>query len=153
MLIIDYFASEDKKFWRNEIRKSDWGVGQFLYKVLENHTLTQLCGESTKVLMLTDDKRLISYCTLAEQDDVRDISLTPWIGFVYTFPKYRGQRHMSTLLKYVENIAIINGAVYVYISTNEIGLYEKIGYTFYKVMKDCKGKNSNVYRKLITFSS
>lgn len=44
-----------------------------------------LCGKSTKVLMLVEEQTLISFCTLAEQDEVRDTSLTPWIGFVYTY--------------------------------------------------------------------
>ena len=38
---------------------------------------------------------MISFCTFAEHDDIPDTELTPWIGFVYTFPAFRGE---STLV-------------------------------------------------------
>ena len=90
------------------------------------------CGNSTKVLMLVEGKTLISFCTLAEQDDVRDASLTPWIGFVYTFPEFRGHRYLGKLLEYAKNVAASEGATHIYISTDHMGLYEKYGYSFYK---------------------
>jgi len=144
--IIDYFETENKDFWREEINKSDWGAGQFLYRLLNNNQLIELCGKSTKVLMLVDRKTLISFCTLAEQDDVRDPSLTPWIGFVYTFPEFRGHRYVGKLLEYAKNLASNNGARQIYISTNHMGLYEKYGYSFYKVMKDNGDEDSRVYK-------
>ena len=98
MEIINYFDVDDKIFWKEEIGKSDWGAGQYLYRLLNNNQLLDLCGNSTKALMLVEGKTLISFCTLAEQDDVRDASLTPWIGFVYTFPEFRGHRYLGKLL-------------------------------------------------------
>jgi len=38
---------------------------------------------------------------------------------------------------------------YIYISTGETGLYEKYGYSFWKMMKDVNGEDSRVYRKEI----
>ena len=35
---------------------------------------------------------------------------------------------------------------YLYISTGEVGLYEKYGYSFWKTMKDMHGEDSRVYR-------
>ena len=32
----------------------------------------------------------ISFCTYAEKDDIQPTALTPWIGFVYTFPNIGG---------------------------------------------------------------
>ena len=149
MKILDYYANDAQSCWLEEIKKSDWRAGQYLYELLRDHRLKELCGESTKVLMLTEDERLISFCTYAEQDDIREPSLRPWVGFVYTFPEFRGKRYMGNLLEYAESLARKEGREYIYISTGESGLYEKYGYSFWKMMKDVNGEDSRVYRKEI----
>ena len=132
-----------------KIQKSDWGAGQYLCELLRDHRLKELCGESTKVLMLADGEQLVSFCTYAEQDDIREPSLTPWVGFVYTFPAFRGNRYMGQLLDHAEVLARGEGHRCIYISTGETGLYEKYGYSFWKTMKDVNGEDSRVYRKMI----
>ena len=127
-----------------EIKKSDWSAGHYLYELLRNHRLKGLCGQSTKVLLLTEGEHLISFCTYAEQDDVREPTLTPWVGFVYTFPAFRGKRYMKHLLEHAESLARTEGREYIYISTGETGLYEKYGYSFWKMMKDVNGEDSRV---------
>ena len=77
--------------------------------------------------MLADGDKLVSFCTLAPLDDVQPTSYTPWVGFVYTFPEYRGQHCAGQLLDCAESIAAIMERKYTYISTNHIGLYEKYG--------------------------
>lgn len=146
MRIIDFYAGYDKAHWLSEICKSDWGAGKYLYELLRDQKLKELCGESTKVLLLIDGDKLLSFCTYAEQDDVRDPSLTPWVGFVYTFPEYRGKRRIGKLLEYAYMLAKNEGHKHIYISTDETGLYEKYGYTFWKMMKNIGGEESRVYR-------
>lgn len=146
MKIIDYFASDNKDHWLTEIQKSDWSAGTYLYELLRDQRLVELCGETTKVLLLVENDDLLSFCTYAGQDDVRDVSLTPWVGFVYTFPIYRGHRHMGKLLGYAYELAMRDGHQHIYISTGETGLYEKYGYYFWKMMKDIHGADSRVYR-------
>ena len=68
MKIIDFYASDDKAHWLSEIKKSDWGAGKYIYELLRDQKLKELCGEWAKVLLLVDDERLISFCTYAEQD-------------------------------------------------------------------------------------
>ena len=146
MKIIDFYASDDKAHWLSEIKKSDWGAGKYLCELLRNQELKELCGETTKVLLLIDDERLISFCTYVEQDDVREPSLTPWVGFVYTFPEYRGKRRVGKLLEYAYKLAKNDGHKHIFISTGETGLYEKYGYHFWKIMKDVHGEDSRVYK-------
>ena len=105
-----------------------------------------MCGKSTKVLMLTENKKLVSFCTYAEQDDIREPSLTPWVGFVYTFPEFRGKCCRGKLLDYAHRLAKKEGRSHIYISTGENGLYEKYGYIFWKIMKDADGHDSRVYK-------
>ena len=61
MEIIDYFETDNKAFWKEEIKKCDWDAGQFLYELLENNRLLELCGESTKLLMLVEGKPLFHF--------------------------------------------------------------------------------------------
>ena len=106
-------------------------------------------GEKSRILMLLDGENLVSFCTLAEKDDVQPTDLAPWIGWIYTFPTYRGKRMAGKLLKHAENLAKQDGATHTHISTNHIGLYEKYGYEFYMNALDVEGENTRVYRKKI----
>ena len=90
MKIIEYFTTENKEYWLNEIGKSDWGAGQYLYRLLKENHLKGMFGETALVPMLVEEDKLISFCTLAPLDDIQPTDLSPWIGFVDTFPQYRG---------------------------------------------------------------
>lgn len=145
MEMIEYFDAENKEYWLDKIGESDWGAGKYLYKLLRDNKLKELVGETSKVLMLVDGERLVSFCTFAEKDDIQPTELTPWIGWVYTFPEYRGMHCAGELLKHAEKLAIEAGIQNIYISTNHVGLYEKYGYEFYQMMKDIEGEDSRVY--------
>lgn len=147
MEIKEYFSEKNKEFWLSRIGESDWGAGKFLYKLLKNHELKQYVGENTKVLMLVDGENLVSFCTYADKDDIQPTDLTPWIGWLYTFPDYRGHRYAGKLLTYAEILAKEANVKNIYISTNHDGLYEKYGYEFYRIMKDINGEDSRVYVK------
>lgn len=149
MKIIGYYGSDNKEHWLGKIKESEWSAGQFLHKLLKEESFKDTVGENSEVLMLTEGEELISFCTLAEKDDIQPTDLTPWIGFVYTFPQYRGHRYSGRLLSCAEERAKAQGAESVHISTNHIGLYEKFGYEFFAVMKDIDGEDSRVYVKKI----
>ena len=146
MKIIEYFLTNEQEYWLSKIKESNWAAGQFLYELLLGKNFKSLVGDNSKVLLLVDGAELISFCTLTEKDDIIT-TLTPWIGFVYTFPDYRGNRYIGQLLKYAENLALSEGFKNVYVSTNHNGLYEKYGYSFLKIAKDIHGEDSNVYIK------
>lgn len=99
------------------------------------------------MLLLTEGETLISFCTLAPMDDIQPTDLTPWIGFVYTFPAFRGQGYAEKLMRHAEKLAKADGADSVHVSTNHVGLYERYGYTFFGMMKDVSGEDSRVYVK------
>ena len=73
--------------------------------------------------------------------------LTPWIGFVYTFPEHRGHRYIGKLFLEIEKLAKSEKVHDLFISTNHTGLYEKYGYEFYQIMNDMHGVPSRVYKK------
>ena len=87
MQVIKYYQSENQAHWREEIGKGDWSAAELLHDWLESDKLKQMCGDATEVYMLTDGDKLVSFATLAPQDEIDAPELTPWIGFVYTFPE------------------------------------------------------------------
>ena len=101
------------------------------------------------MLLLTDGDELISFCTYAQKDDIQPTELTPWMGFVYTFPDHRGHRYVGLLFEEIERIAKEEHTSEVYISTNHIGLYEKYGCDYMTQMNDMDGKSSRIYVKKI----
>lgn len=147
MEVIDYFSCHSPAHWLSQIQKSDWSAGQYLYKLLCENKFKFIFGETSKVLLLANGNELVSFCTYAGIDDIQPTDLTPWIGFVYTFPAYRKQGCAGKLLNHCEQLAKNDKVKAVYISTNHVGFYEKYGYEFYKTMKDIAGEYSRVYKK------
>ncbi len=148
MQVIEYFSCDRPEYWLRQIGKSDWEAGKFLHGLLSSKILSDIVGEHPKVLMLTDGDTLISFCTYSEKDDI-PTPLTPWMGFVYTFPQYRGHRYVGKLFQEIEKIAKSENVHDIFISTNHTGLYEKYGCEFYQIMNDVNDEPSRVYRKHI----
>ena len=98
MQIIEYYKSKNQEHWKNEIGKGDWSAAKLLYSWLNTDKLKQMCGKSTEVFLLTDGDNLVSFAILAEQDEIDAPELSPWIGFAYTFPKYRGNNNIGKLI-------------------------------------------------------
>ncbi len=142
-----YSECENKEHWLRKIEECDWDAGKYLAYLLKTDGLDNLVGEGARVLMLTDGENLVSFCTLAKYDDVQPTDLTPWTGWIYTFPAYRGRRLSGRLLEYAEHLAKADGSNALHISTNHDGLYEKYGYTFFKYEKDVEGAKTKVYIK------
>lgn len=109
MEIIEYFSSENKKHWLSEIKKADWDAAKFLAHLLSEGKLKETLGQTALVLLLTDGEKLVSFCTLAPLDDVQPTELSPWIGFVYTAPEFRGNRYAGKLLNWAESVATAMG--------------------------------------------
>ena len=149
MRVINYFDSDRQSHWLSEIKRGDWGAAGFLHELLSKGTFFDAAGKNSKVLLLTDGDELISFCTYAEKDDIQPTELTPWMGFVYTFPEHRGHHYVGLLMEEVERLAIKEGVSEVYISTNHIGLYEKYGCEFKAEMHDMSGELSRVYVKKV----
>ncbi|MDE5775393.1 MAG: GNAT family N-acetyltransferase [Treponemataceae bacterium] len=149
MKVIEYFDSRDSSHWLNQMQKCDWRAGQYLCELLRESTFKNIFGEKSKVLLLVDGRELVSFCTYSEIDDIQPTDLTPWIGFVYTFPAYRNRGCAGKMLKHCERLAKNDKVEAVYISTNHVDFYEKYGYEFYKTMEDIAGECSRVYRKRI----
>lgn len=147
MQIIKYYQSQNQEYWKNEIGKADWSAAKLLYSWLNTDKLKQICGKSTDVFLLTDGNNLVSFAILAEQDEIDAPELSPWIGFGYTFSKYRGNNNIGKLINYICDTLKSDKIEKVFISTEEIGLYEKYGFVFWKTMNNREDKPTRVYVK------
>lgn len=146
MTITDYFeqTQEWREHWKAEISKGDWVAAKFLFEQLQNNNVKARYGETTRLLLLTEGEELLAFCTLAEHDEI-ETELTPWAGFVYIFPKYRGNRHSEKLINHARKLAKDDGYKRLYISSNEVGLYEKYGFRLLQKMEDVWGGETQVF--------
>ena len=146
MEILSYFDLPQPEYWLKKIGESDWRAGKYLHSCLADGTFRRLYGGKAQVLLLADGENLVSFCTYAERDEIPDTDLTPWLGFAYTFPEYRGQRMLGRLAGKAKELAREDGSEALYISTGETGLYEKYGASFQTVMQNADGEDTRIYR-------
>lgn len=137
---------EDKQYWISKIKDADWRAAKYLVKLLESGDFYKHCGSSSKIFLLTDKKDLISFCTYAEKDEIPDTDLAPWIGFVYTFPQFRGKRRIGKLIEHIYRLAKKECKKALYISTDQPGLYENFGATYDCTLKDRWDEDTLVYK-------
>lgn len=150
MKIVDYCECVDKAYWLSLIKSADWSAAGFLAKLLSENKLEEMCGKNARTLLLTEENVLISFCTLAEKDEIDAPEMFPWIGFVYTFPQYRGKGYAGDLIGFACKEAAKSGAQNVFVSTDAIGLYEKYGFEFLREMTTVFRGNSRIYKKVLT---
>ena len=149
MNIISYYESGREDHWLSEIGRSDWDAAVFLHEMLRTGTFREFAGEKARVLLLTEGDELISFCTYAEMDDIKDTQLSPWMGFVFTFPAHRGHHYMELLCDEAARLAREDGVTEFYISTGHTGLYEKYGCTLKTILKNMNGEPCRVYAKRV----
>lgn len=147
MNIIHYFESEHKAALAAKIASCDWRAARFLAELLEKGTFRETLGGWGHLYLLMDGQKLVSFLTLTGQDAVRDESLTPWVGFVFTQPEYRGRRCAGRLLAHAEGCAARMGYRRLFIATDHVGLYETYGYTDQENRIDCWGDETRVLYK------
>lgn len=148
MEVIEYFSNKNKEHWKEQIALADWKAAKFLLNLLNNMTeFDKLLGKGGKLYLLIEDENIISFATLTQQDCIRDKSIYPWLGFLYTYPEYRGKRYSEKLFKYIEEEAKYDNYSIIYLATDHIGLYEKYGYTYLETRKDYWGDDTRIYYK------
>jgi len=139
------------------------GPGRFLL-MLDEGNISQFCEAKSagKGEMNNNCKndfqplpRLASFVSVTRNDEV-DITVqgreiwTPWIGCVFTYPEYRGNRLSEKLIYLAEEYVVKEfNAEYTYISTDHIGLYEKFGYEFFTESDTVWGETTRVMRKKV----
>jgi GNAT superfamily N-acetyltransferase len=147
MEIINFFESRNREELIEKIRACDWNAARFLADLLEKGTFNETLGGWGYLFLLLDGENLVSFATLTGQDAIRDESLTPWSGFVFTQSAYRGHRYAGKVLAHAEQVAARLGYGRLYLETDHVGLYEKYGYEFLENRIDCWGEDARVLYK------
>jgi GNAT superfamily N-acetyltransferase len=146
--VIEYFSNENKEHWKEQIALADWNAAKFLLKLLnDTQKFDELLGRDGKLFLLVDGEMIVSFVTLTHQDCIRDKSMFPWLGFLYTYPDFRGKRYSEYLLKFVEGEAKLGSHSIIYLGTDHVDLYEKYGYTYLETRKDYLNEETRIYYK------
>lgn len=130
MNIISYFESKNQRDLIDKIARCDWSAAQYLVRLLSCGTFHAKLGGEGDLFLLLDGDELVSFATLTRQESISDERLFPWIGFVYTTPKYRGWCYARRILVHVEAVAWQKGYSRVYLSTDMVGFFERYGYQY-----------------------
>ena len=151
MEIREYAALSDaeKKGFTEQMARCDWDAGRYLADIAADEALDKAFGEGARLLLLTDGETLCSYCTLVRFDEIEEETMFPWIGFVYTFPAFRGHRYAGRLIEYAVTLAKRDGMKRIFVSSEEKGLYEKYGFTFIKTMHSVHDYDTGVFMREI----
>ena len=147
MKIIEYFEADlsCQQFLLQGLRQCDWGAGKFLLNLLEEQKFAETLGDPGKLFFLLDGENVVSFLTLTGQDCIAAPDFTPWIGFVFTFPAYRGHRYAGLLLDHARKCAASNGFPFVFLASGHSGLYEKYGFSYWGNLPDIHGEDSRIY--------
>jgi GNAT superfamily N-acetyltransferase len=142
MKIIEF---NNEKFIMEYLENHPWVAGKFLYELIKDNKIYDVLGNDTKIIAMVDGENVVSFATYANQDCIRDESLFPWIGFVYTEEKYRGNRYSQVVINYILEKAKNDGHKRVYIATEHEGLYEKFGFKYLESRIDIYDDLDRVY--------
>ncbi|MBQ8834076.1 MAG: GNAT family N-acetyltransferase [Oscillospiraceae bacterium] len=147
MTILEFFEQNSLRqaYWTERISEGDWRAAVYLAELLKENKFGERYGANGQVLLLTEGDSLVAFCTLVRQDEIMDDSLFPWIGFVYTFPRYRGHRYSQKLIDHACTLAKAQGHTKIYLSSDEHGLYEKYGFIPWRQMQTLGGETTQVF--------
>ena len=151
MQVLDFYKLENTQqdFWKEKIKLANWGAADFLVSLIDKNEFYKTLGEDSKLYLIVKDSSLVSFCTYTNQDCIRDEKLFPWIGFVFTFPEFRGNRYAFDLFDYIFETEREkeNPLEKIYIATDHENLYEKYGFTFIEKRIDVWGDECKIYFK------
>ena len=106
--------------------------------ILENNNFPQI------YLLNHNNKNIGSFSIL--EHELKGSTLSPWLACVTINKKYRGQGYGKILLQYINEI-IEKDFKTIYLTTELINFYEKIGFKLIKII-DNNGKNNRLYCKI-----
>lgn len=138
----DYYEQDNnfKKLLLEQINEPIWVGAKHLYDNVKNNS------DYGRLFIMYDKNKnhIISFGTLHDFDEIKSEKLKPWIGSIYTFRPYRGNRLLEKLIKYILNVAKQDGNEFVYLSSDNKGMYEKFGFELYDMMTTVRGNETQV---------
>lgn len=108
------------------VENCGWGVKPFFQEQLEIGI--SLKGKIPQSFVMLKREEIIGFYQFIKNEPIRNRDLTPWIATLFIDKKYRGQRLSEKLISHGRRYAHKLGYNKVYISTDHIQLYEKMGF-------------------------
>ena len=136
---------KNEEYIHNYLEKCEWNAAHFLWELLRDNTFYEVLGDNSKLIVLLDGENVVSFAVYSIRDCIKDESLFPWIGFVYTDEKYRNHRYSQKVINYIINLAKNDKHTNIYIATDHIGLYEKYGFNYKENRIDIYNEDSRIY--------
>ncbi len=96
-------------------------------------------------LLLSDNRIIIGFYQLVEQELIERKDLSPWITCVFIDERARGQRLSSHLLEHGRRVAGDLGYAKAYLATDHIQFYEKFGFREIGLDKFVWGRPTKIY--------
>ncbi len=106
--------------------------------------------EFPQIYLLTKNGENIGSFSILEYE-LEGSDLSPWLACVVVDKKYRGKGYGGILLKYIKQIIEEKYAT-IYLTTEHVGFYEKIGFKLMKII-DNNGKNNRLCIKTSVLES
>ena len=125
------------------VNQCSWAGGRSLYQ--------KMCSNSfqnwERVLFAREDQEFLGFCTVVENDNMKDLTYSPFIGYVFVDEKARGKRLSEQMIRVGESYLKELGYDHVSIMSDHVGLYEKFGYTPVARARDYKDREETVFQK------
>ena len=143
--------TKDSTNWektKHYAKNSSWSAGRFLANLMEQ----EYFKDFERVVTVSIDDNIIGYCTITKEDCIKNVSYTPYIGYLYVDENYRGNRISEKLINFSSNYLKEQGFDKVYLVSDHINLYEKYGFSvideqvaFYGAKEKIYVKELNIY--------
>jgi len=140
-----HVLKKDNSDWvsvAKEINRADWKAAKFLSKKMTNNEFQDWEG----LVIGESDNQIVGFCSFVRKDIV-DLAYTPYIAIVYVDPAFRGHGFSKELVNIAEKQLLKAGFHTVYIVTQHVGLYEKLGYSQIDSAEDKFGRTMRVLEK------
>ncbi|MCR5608821.1 MAG: GNAT family N-acetyltransferase [Lachnospiraceae bacterium] len=102
-------------------------IAEFFFEQLEQSMLPEEDIQDTFVMV--DDDRIVGFYQFLRNEPIRNLESTPWISSIFIDEDYRGSRLSELFLIHGRIRAGKLGFREVFISTDQINLFEKFGFT------------------------
>lgn len=101
-------------------------------------------GKFPQIYLLQEGEENVAAFSILEHE-LKGSDLSPWLACVVVNKKFRGKGYGKTLLQQIKN-TIEDNFEKIYLTTELIGFYEKIGFQLMSII-DNNGKNNRLYCK------
>lgn len=122
-----------------------WRAGASLAEKMRRHVF----HDWERVIVILENEKIRGFCTVTENDNMPDLTWTPFIGYVFVDPECRGKRYSEKMLRCAEEYMRQLGFAEVHVMSDHEGLYEKFGYEPAGKAQDIKGRCETVFRKVL----